>query len=176
LGQLRYRPYGSQETFAHSLGDARGVVTVPAGVELFFAIDPRPGRDISSLANVPPHLVKGVQMIRALVNDEGLASLRNFDAMEILILDGTRIGDEGVKHLSGLASLRMLGLEGTKITDAGLAHLEGLKNLESLSVGYTNVTPEALAKLREHLPKLKEIRGETMLGPPKPIDSKTILP
>jgi hypothetical protein len=99
------------------------------------------------------------------VTDAGLEHLKGLTNLEKLYLVDTKVTDAGLEHLKGLPNLKVLSLVGTQITDAGLDRLKELKNLETLFVYGTKVTDDGVKKLKESRPKVK-VDGATPIQPP----------
>lgn len=95
------------------------------------------------------------------VTDAGLAQLAGIATLVKLHLEKTKVTDAGLAHLKDLGNLEYLNLYGTAVTDAGLEHLKGLAHLKKLYVWQTQVTDEGIAKLKEALPEVTVVKGDT---------------
>jgi Leucine-rich repeat (LRR) protein len=107
--------------------------------------------------------LKDLQALRDLtilfteLNDENLAHLESLRGLENLsLLNNKQIRGEGLAHLRTLPALRSLSFYHVPVGDAGLENLKGMERLESLSLQYTDVTDAGLVHLRE-LPTLKSL-------------------
>ena len=134
LGQLYLRAHTSdQYAFWEHGGDARGVVTVPAGKELRLNVSPQASTDLSPLARLQS------------------------DDLQYLQLSGTRVGNADLIHVQRLIGLRVLWLYDTRVSDAGLVYLQGLQGLRVLNLRSTLVSVGGVDALQERLPEC-EIR------------------
>jgi len=71
----------------------------------------------------------------AVIDDAGMANLKNLTKLNYLRISGAPISDAGIEHLAGLKELKYLMLFGDHhLTDDSLATLSGLKKLESLQI------------------------------------------
>ena len=88
-----------------------------------------------------------VQMANPDVTDATLESLRGFDNLRELDLNGSAITDAGLEVLKDLPALTSLRLRDTKITDAGfkasVAPLESLQRLDLTGTAVDRETVEA---------------------------------
>src|SRR5258708_1775491 len=69
------------------------------------------------------------------INEDGLAFLKNWQALEELNLRGGRVTSKIFEHLAGLKELRVLDLGATEITDEGFDQITDLPKLEKLVIG-----------------------------------------
>jgi hypothetical protein len=132
LGTLWVRDRESsadQYAFWESWGEARGVVTIPAGKDLRLIVSPQSATDLSSLST-----------LRA-------------DDLQYLQLSGTRVSNAGLAHLRNLTGLKVLWLYDTPISDAGLVHLRGLTGLRVLNLRSTLASTAAVDALQDALPQ-----------------------
>ncbi len=131
---------------ARPIGPAQGVVRVPGGSRLHFAVSD-PTR-LSCLAPLAPDGLVSVALNKTRVTDADLAALAIFAGLEYLNLSKARaIGDDGVAHLRGLRRLEWLDLYATRVSDAGLPHLGGLSALRRLHLGATRLRGRGLTWL-----------------------------
>ena len=132
LGMLwmRDREFSPEDyAFWESLGEARGLISVPGDKELRLIINPQAATDLSPLSQLRP------------------------DDVQYLQLSSTRVSNAQLAHLSKLTSLRVLWLYDTPISDAGLAHLRSLAGLRVLNLRSTLVSTAAVDALQEALPQ-----------------------
>src|SRR5262249_4519005 len=94
------------------------------------------------------------------VTDAGLRFLRNFPALNDLLIDGP-FTDDGLASLAGLESIVDLDLfwHVTGITSNGFAYLAGLPNLESFGAD-GKLTDDAAMRHIGALPKLRKLRAQ----------------
>jgi hypothetical protein len=88
-------------------------------------------------------------------SDNDLRLCRDFDNLEICLLNRTSVTDAGLEYIENLANLKHLELSDTPITDAGLKHLAKLTCLETLNLTGTNVTEAGVQRLQSQLPRCK---------------------
>jgi hypothetical protein len=81
---------------------------------------------------------------------QGLTGLRE------LWLHKTCVTDAGLANLTSLG-VETLGLGDTGVTDGAVVHLVKLQNLQTLNICGTSITSKGVARLRESLPKLKNV-------------------
>ncbi len=111
-------------------------------------------------------------MVRALIDDEGLAYLGRSPTLRGINVVGCRLtgagledfvgleqirdirvgntpfSDVGMGHLARSSKLKLVNLDKTKITDDGLALLSGKQTLETLNISSTSITSAGLDQLR----------------------------
>ncbi len=92
------------------------------------------------------------------VSDRGLAHLKRLTKLSTLNLRSTQVNDAGLAQLEGLSNLTWLDLSRTRVTDEGLIHLQGLTKLSKLYLDRTRVTDAGLKKLQQALANLKIVR------------------
>lgn len=132
LGMLwmRDREFSPEDyAFWESLGEVRGLVSVPADKELRLTINPQAATDLSPLSQLRP------------------------DDIQYLQLSSTRVSNAQLAHLSKLSGLRVLWLYDTPVSDGGLAHLQSLGGLRVLNLRSTLVSTAAVDALQEALPQ-----------------------
>ena len=115
--------------FWESWGEARGVVTIPAGKDLRLVVGPQSATDLSPLSTFRP------------------------DDLQYLQLSGTRVSNAGLAHFRHLTGLKVLWLYDTPISDAGLVHLRGLTGLRVLNLRSTLTSTAAVDALQDALPQ-----------------------
>ncbi|MBY0227833.1 MAG: hypothetical protein K2W96_00995 [Gemmataceae bacterium] len=90
----------------------------------------------------------GLELNRAAVPDEGLASIGKLAKLERLLLRTCKAKSAAFKHLAGLKELRTLDLGSCAgLDDKALAHLEGLSKLETLLLPEAKITDAGLASI-----------------------------
>lgn len=116
-------------------------------------------------------------LIGSKLHGPGLEHLRGLARLRALNVASSPINDAGLAHLPPLTALRSLNLASTQVTDAGLAHLKRLKGLRELDLGDTAVTEAGIADLKRALPDLKATYGERpALGLPQVIAAPQVGP
>ncbi|MGY6649437.1 chitobiase/beta-hexosaminidase C-terminal domain-containing protein [Wenyingzhuangia sp. IMCC45574] len=86
------------------------------------------------------------------VENQDLEPLNQFENLEELILNFTKIDHKGIERLNKLNHLRSLSVSGTQVNDSLLNVLGAFKNLEKLFVWNTKMSPEGLELLIEKFP------------------------
>jgi WD40 repeat protein len=94
------------------------------------------------------------------IGDEGLKTIGKLSKLRTLEIHDTGVTNEGLANLAGLSRLHALGLANTNITDEGLRHLDSLQNLTVLWLNDVDVSDAAVERLRQKLPKLKQVFGK----------------
>ncbi|MHC5114246.1 MAG: DUF2231 domain-containing protein [Planctomycetota bacterium] len=145
----------------------RGGVALPVAgntdavqVDLSRADPPVDRVDLDLLRGLESTLV-WLDLSHAEITDADLASLGRFQVIQRLKLAHAPIGDAGLAHLAALGRLESLNLVGTGVTDTGLAHLSALSELRRLYVWDTTVSHSGAAALRDRLPSIEIVRGQT---------------
>ena len=129
------------------LGTAIGVVTVPAGSQIWLRASAERPLD-SRVARRLRHLdLQGLTLPRDAASDQALAEASLLTGLAVLDLWGAPIGDEHLEAVARLAGLRDLRLWGTQVSDAGLAALAPLQAIRRLSVPGPRTGDEALWRL-----------------------------
>ena len=77
------------------------------------------------------------------------------EALETLLIGGTKVTDGGIVHLKSHPKLKKLSLFDTQVGDAGVARLTFLSDLEVLLIGKSRVTEEGAKALQKELPRLR---------------------
>lgn len=166
MGWVYSRPKASvPEMSWRSLGEARGKIIIPAGMEARLDVAPEACADLTPLARLHGGAIMMINFDRTAVTDSELAPLSALNSLQSLWLGKTRLSDAGLSHLAKLKNLRELNLWGTQITDRGLEKLSELSSLERLSVRYCPITNAGLKSLSS-LEKLTILDLEgTRVGP-----------
>lgn len=123
--------------------------------------------DFSLLAPLTAH-VAWLDLANGQCTDAIAPQLAKLENLTRLSLQNSAVGDETCAAIAQLEHLQYLNLYNTKVTDAGVEKLHALKKLRQLYLWQTDVSDAALETLREALPKLDIIRGES----PAPAESK----
>ncbi len=197
------RGWGSKDDLDwESLGSAYGTIQIPAGKELSLGVMGDAVQNLAALKTLGPDAfqdlnlngtpIKDDQLVQlqsfpgihslflgmTSITGEGLASLKGFDALELLDLYlCEQLTDASLTHLKNFPALRELNLHQTLISDAGLANLKEVKSLQKLWLCYTKVTNDGLANLTA-LPSLRALdlpfritdEGVTHLGEIKTLE------
>ena|SRR5690554_2588315 len=100
-----------------------------------------------------------------LINDEGIAFLKEIDIIKELRLKGINITDKAVPHLNQLTSLTLLHLGGTQISCAGVAGLTGLKQLKTLLFSPNDIENDKLSGFLKALPQCELIINHRIYNP-----------
>lgn len=101
------------------------------------------------------------------LNDENVSHIAGLTNLEVLKLNGARIGDRGVMQLAKLIRLRELDLSETMVTSIGIASLRQLNDLRRLSLARVEAVDEAMIAAIQEIPSLSilDLRGcETRLA------------
>jgi RNA polymerase sigma factor (sigma-70 family) len=153
------------------LGEARGVVRLPARGLVRLALSQASLADPSPLEELAPdaiqslslrllgakdealrhvgHLtgLKEINLDGNFITDAGLAPLAGLKNLESVSLGDSLIGDEGVRHIAGLPSIRGLYFYRSRITDRALQLIGKMKTLVSLNLGVTAITDRGIAEI-----------------------------
>lgn len=142
LGEL----YTSDENGrAELLGEATGVVEVPAGrqLALYYSFDPAFG--LAPLARLAADDLQCISFLGSDIRDSELSAISGLTGLREIDLSCTAVGNGGVKFLSSLRHLVKLNLSSTRITDQGLSSIAALDSLEELVLDDTRVGDEGAA-------------------------------
>ncbi|MDP2895077.1 MAG: M56 family metallopeptidase [bacterium] len=144
------------------LGEARGEVIVPAGMNLRLTVSPTGWQDLSPLSYLSPddlyslsflmlpapgpkpddrcmppiaHLtgLKELALWESNITDKGMSFVTKLKSLERLTLPKTT--DAGMAYVGQLTSLKGLYFKENAVTNSGLAQLASLKSLEELDLG-----------------------------------------
>jgi hypothetical protein len=83
------------------------------------------------------------------VLDDDLVLLQEFENLEYLNLQGTKVTNAGLSQVGKLTRLKDLCLGNCEISDKGLEKLQSLVNLECLELGSTSITGSGLKSLKD---------------------------
>lgn len=90
----------------------------------------------------------------------GLANLKALPQLKVVSLNETKIADAGLEALQGVSSLEVLSLRGSQVEGNGLQRLQGLTHLHTLNLGNTPLTDERLTGLNA----LKSLKRVSLVG------------
>ncbi len=165
------------------LGQAKGLVPVPAGKKLRLDVSREALKDLSPLLELGANdlymltffrcgsegpdqscmrymsAITGLKVLNlwnTTITDKSLSLIKGMKSLTHLYLPAT-IGDAGLASVSELQSLEVLGLYLTAVTDAGLSQLSKLGSLRELSLGRTSI---------KSLSFIKEMKSLEHLGLP----------
>lgn len=157
LYQLAFPPQPGRDT-AQNRKAAEWAIKVGGKVTLSPLSNPAPV-EVVALQDLPPQpfVVKGVNLDRTKVDDEGLAHLAGLNDLEALRLNSTGVTDKGMIHLKGLPKLALLELSFTKVGDEGMASVGTLADLHWLALDSNPVTDKGLFHL-QGCQKMKSLR------------------
>jgi hypothetical protein len=100
-----------------------------------------------------------INLIDAIITENGLAFLREHPALRRLQLTAASVGDDGLAHLATCGRLEDVFIGGARVTDAGVAaflEVPGRNTLRHFSVWQSpQITDASLIRLAEH----KELEG-----------------
>ena len=88
------------------LGEARGVVESPDGVEFQLHVREFAPGGLSELAAFPPGTLRSLTVHGASIHDDDLSYLRGLDGLAFLDLFGLSITDDALRHLGQVPNLR----------------------------------------------------------------------
>ena len=167
------------------LGEARGVVRLPAGGMVRLDVSQAALDDLSPLDDLAPdaigslrlhqlgakddalrhvgHLtgLKEINLGGNFITNAGLASLKSLLKLESVSLGDSLIGDDGIRQIARLPSIRSLGLHRSQITDGALRLIGKMKMLVILDLWKTRVTDRGIAQIKP-LENLRRLRfGDT---------------
>ncbi len=102
--------------------------------------------------------LRHLALISCGVTDAELESLKKLTLLEHLTLsDNPKITDKGMATVKEFDRLQVLYLSKTSIGDKGLAELKPLDGLRTLSVKGTKVTGDAAEKFADDMPNLRKV-------------------
>lgn len=117
-------------------------------------------RGVQALASLPT--LRGLSVSLLNVDDEGLATLRDFPALRELMPMGVR--DEAYRHVGACERLESLILMYCReTTDAATEHITGLRQLTYYFNSYTTIT-DRTPELLSTMPSLERITFDTCHG------------
>jgi RNA polymerase sigma factor (sigma-70 family) len=170
--ELDFRPLQNTDSWRR-LGEARGVVRLPAQGMVRLDLSQSSLADLSPLAELAPdaiqalrlhnlgakddalrhvgHLtgLKEINLSGNFITDAGLAPLENLKQLQSVSLGDSLIGDDGIQHIAGLPSIRGLYCYRARITDRALRLVGKMKTLTSLDLGVTAITDRGIAELKD---------------------------
>lgn len=120
-----------------ALGEAMGVVSVPAGRAVRLDLSRDEGKDLSPLAALEPNDLQMLSCESVELDDDDLKHLAHLTGLREIDLGGATIHGTGLKHLAGLKLLKCLWLNETQVGDNELACLVGLPSLRGLGLSQT---------------------------------------
>lgn len=134
-----------------SFGQAKGDVTIPAGMQLALIVSQSGKRDLSPLSELDPNDLYKLAIYRPpppapKPNDRIMPHIAHLTGLRILHIDDTVISTKGIKYLRGLKSLEQLSLS-MKLTDEELAEIAQIQSLKGLYLGLSRITNAGLAHL-----------------------------
>ncbi|MCB0633760.1 MAG: chitobiase/beta-hexosaminidase C-terminal domain-containing protein, partial [Lewinella sp.] len=88
------------------------------------------------------------------IKDEDLATIAQFEQLEVLLLNNTDISGDGLEKLTACRNLRILALSGTPVNNTIAKTLEQLPNLKELFVWDTALDTTAILDLKEKFPAI----------------------
>ena len=140
------------------LCEAQGTISVSAGNHLLLEIGEQYPSDLSSLTRLMPGDLDSLTIKNGHVGDHELTCLRGLTRLrELLLVYCWKITDDGLLHLRGLNALQSVLIEGSRIGDSGLAHLQSLPALQDLHLTNTQVTSAGLSTL-QNFPALRSCK------------------
>jgi hypothetical protein len=177
-GRVYKRPFSESGGDWQQAGQARGDVSVAAGVEVKLELDSRvtdytflgamKPEDIQGLGlvgeNVTDSVLSGIKHLAGIrefktfdagITDAGFRQIENLTRIENLQLFNIGITDEGFQVIRRFLRLQVLIVEEVPLTTASLEALRNLPSLKRLHMLGTKITPEAFILLRNDLPGCK---------------------
>lgn len=88
------------------------------------------------------------------ITEAGWATLRHFDRLQHLCLEGQDVTDAVLRQINHMPNLTDLDLQDCSVTDGGLSELAKLESLENLVLRGDGISDDGLQRLR-NLPHLK---------------------
>ncbi len=169
--ELNFAPLQTKDPW-HRLGEARGVVRVPAHGMIRLDLSQASLADLSPLEELAPdalgrcwlshlgakdealrhvgHLtgLREINLEGNFITDAGLVPLERLKKLERVFLGDSLIGDDGIGHLAGLPSIRGLGLYRSRITDGALRWIGKMKTLVGLDLGVTAISDRGMSEIK----------------------------
>lgn len=160
------------------IGDARGLVALPAKGLVRLDVSKAALADLSPLEQLAPESIQVLSFHDLAATDEALRHVGHFTGLKKINLGGnyftgrglrqlgnlvrlmsigladSTIDDEGIRAIAHLKSLRSIGLYRSRITDQALELIGAMPQLEGLDLGQTSITDRGVA----HLGNLKNLR------------------
>ncbi len=138
------------DTVWHTIGVARGDVTVPADRDIALRVVLKPK---------PSELMHGILRDRCFADPEDLTGLGGLEPNDLGMLFVSALGEKTytdervIKPLSRLTGLKMLRLSQTGMTSKGMEYLRRLRSLQSLELSEAGIGEAGWAVLKD-LPAL----------------------
>lgn len=101
--------------------------------------------------------LQGLSLWGCRIRDDDLSPLRQFHALERLVLNGTGIGDGALRHVACCFALQELWMSSASATDAGIGQLQVLKRLRSINIASTLIGDVGVRQLVSDNPSLRDI-------------------
>lgn len=147
LGELKtYDMTTAQWT---SLGQARGVVSIPEQGGVTLSISQEGAADLSPLASIDASAVDAAILAGIEIPAAQLDHLKHLTSLGKLSLRDSKTTDAAMAKVAAITSLRELDLSLAPIGDEGVALLKTLPNLEYLDISYTKATDASIPALLE---------------------------
>jgi Leucine-rich repeat (LRR) protein len=131
----------------NKIGEARGTVSVPAGISIGIILEKGKPENIKYLKNLTGLDVQEVNLYFTEITDEDLNYLNGLTGLESLNLSGCQITDKGFAGLKRHTSLRALDCLRLPITDEALESISGMTRMQSLKLRSTKVSGKGLTHL-----------------------------
>ncbi len=149
----------NQANFPLGLGEARGHIKVPQGIEVLLEVFTDALTDLSPLSELNPNDLQGIRIIDTedFLRNEHLENIKGLTGLVELYLTSFSLSDAALVHLRQLSKLKFLALLCPNIRDTGLLNLHTLSGLERLNLNVCQISGAGLVHLRE-LKKLKSLR------------------
>jgi RNA polymerase sigma factor (sigma-70 family) len=175
--ELDFRPLRRTDPWRR-LGEARGIVRLPAEGMVRLDLSQAALDDLSPLAELAPDAIQSLRLHNLGARDEALRHVGHFTGLKEIKLDGnfftdaglapleklkhlqsvslgdSLIGDDGIQHIAGLSSIRGLYCYRARITDGALRLIGKMKTIVSLDLGVTAITDRGIAEIKD----LKNLR------------------
>ncbi len=129
------------------LGTAGKTVQVPPGMYLELVGSPHVS-NLSALRSLRGDDLLSLDLTKAAITDDQLASISNLTGLMRLKLGGTEIGDRGLAYLKRMSKMCALKLAGTLVTDKGLVILRNMPSLAVLNCDNTHINGSGLINLK----------------------------
>jgi thiol-disulfide isomerase/thioredoxin len=170
--ELNFAPLQSTDPWRR-LGEARGIVRLPAHGLVRLGLSQASLADLSPLADLAQDAIQSLSFHQLGAKDEalrhvghltglkeinlggnfftdaGLAPLAGLKQLESISLGDSLIGDEGIRHIAGLPSIRGLYFYRARITDRALQLIGKMNTLVSLDLGVTAITDRGIAEIKD---------------------------
>ena len=153
MGELyRLRQDQSSVLWGRQIGrgpfkEARGQVSVPAGMILRLCVMYEGGENPAPLAKLKGNDIQSLDLTRVDFNANIGKYLANLSQLHELTASDTEAGDTFVHDLLPLKQLECLTLNRTQISDQGLEDLAKMKSLKILSLSNNDISDKGIARL-----------------------------